>query len=73
MTKNKENFYLAKGEDDLHPWLYYGEEPPIIRDKTSNGGVCQLIGSFCDNPIADSIKDNEIVKIYIKKETKKNK
>ena len=60
MAKNKENFYLAKGENDPHPWLYYGEKPPIIMNKLSHGGDCQLIGSFCDNHIADSIKDNEV-------------
>ena len=76
MATIKKHFYVAKGENDTHPWLYYGEEAPRITnfgESTSAVNQCTLIGSFTDNPIADSIKDNEIVKIYIRKETKKNK
>lgn len=76
MPKNKENFYIAKGENDEHPWLYYGEEPPKISNSGKSNGYmsnCTLIGSFTDNPIADSLKDNEIIKIYIRKEIIKNK
>lgn len=74
MAKNKENFYVAKGEKDTHPWLYYGEEAPVIDDygtSTACKSKCKLIGSFDNNVIADSVKDNEIIKIYIRKETKK--
>lgn len=76
MDKNKEHFYLVKGENDSNPWLYYGKEPPVITGSgTSNGYMsdCILVGSFCDNPIAKSLKDNEIIKLYIRKETIKNK
>ena len=74
MAKNKENFYLAKGENDTCSWLFYGEKPPIISNQgecTSGSVKCRLIGLFTNNRIADSIKDNEIVKVYIRKETKK--
>lgn len=76
MAKNKENFYIAKGENDTYPWLFYGEQPPIINNQgecTYCSVKCRLIGSFTNNNIADSIKDNEIVKVYIRKEIKKNK
>ena len=76
MATVKKYFYLAKGENDDHPWMFYGEEPPRITDdgfSTSVDTKCVLISSFIDNPIAYSIKDNEIVKLYIRKETKKNK
>lgn len=56
--------------------MYYGENPPRITEdgrSTSSSGECILVGGFEGNPIADSIQDNEIVKIYIRKETKKNK
>lgn len=76
MATIKKYFYIAKGENDTQPWLCYGEEAPIIDSKggaTTVGLNCEFIGLFRNNPIADSIKDNEIVKIYIRKETKKNK
>lgn len=69
MAKNKENFYIAKGEKDVYPWLYYGEEPPVITDRgdsTDSRSKCILIGPFNNNIIGNSIKDNEIVKIYIR-------
>ena len=75
-TKIKKHFYVAKGENDAYPWMFYGEEPPIIAEDgkcTSGGNNCHLMGGFCFNPIADSIKDNEVIKVYIRKETKKNK
>lgn len=76
MATIKKHFYVAKGENDAYPWMFYGEEPPIISNQgecTSGSVKCRLIGSFTDSPIADSIKDNEVIKIYIRKETKKNK
>ena len=75
MAKLKKHFYAGKGIKDEHPYLYYGEKPPIILNNTVNGACtdCVFIGSFQDNPIGDSIKDNEIIKIYIRKETIKNK
>lgn len=72
----KKYFYLAKGENDSNPWVFYGEEPPKISingNSTSIHSNCDIVGPFTANPIADSIKDNEIIKIYIRKETKKNK
>ena len=76
MATIKKHFYVAKGENDKHPWMYYGEKPPTITEDGKSfcaGNDCIIVGGFEDNPIADSIKDNEIVKIYIRKETKKNK
>jgi hypothetical protein len=75
MAKLKKNFYIGKGTKDEHPYLYYGEKPPIILNDRVNGACrgCAFIGSFQGNPIGDSIKDNEIIKIYIRKETIKNK
>lgn len=71
-TKNKCNFYIAKGIDDYCPYMYYGTEPPIfIDDKTCSTPNCTFVGSFQDNPIADSIKNGEIIKIYIRRENKK--
>lgn len=73
MAKLKKNFYIGKGIKDEHPYLYYGEKPPIILNNRVNGSIsnCAFIGSFQDNPLADSIKDNEIIKIYIRKESSK--
>lgn len=75
MTKLKKNFYVGKGIKDEHPYLYYGEKPPIILNNRVNGSVsqCIFVGSFQDNPIANSIEDNTVIKIYIRKETIKNK
>lgn len=76
MATIKKHFYVAKGENDTNPKLYYGEEPPKIIDAgfvASLSNKCIYVGPFLDNPIADSIQDNEIVKIYIRKETKKIK
>lgn len=69
---DKKYFYVGKGAEDPHPYMYYGTEPPIfINDKINSTSDCIFIGSFQENPIADSIKDGEIVKIYIRKENKK--
>ena len=75
MAKNKEHFYIGKGINDPHPYLYYGEKPPIIFNGKITGIIqgCVFIGSFQENPIADSIEDNEIIKVYIRKQTIKNK
>lgn len=70
MAKN--NFYVAKGKNDKHPWLFYGEKPPMfLNEECCHSSKCTLIGSFTDNPIANSIEDNTYIKIYIRKETKK--
>ena len=75
MVKLKKNFYIGKGVKDKHPYIYYGEKPPIILNDKINGSVsnCTFICSFQNNPIADSIEDNTVIKIYIRKETIKNK
>lgn len=76
MATIKKHFYVAKGENDAYPWLFYGEEPPIITKNgncSSGNNKCLFMGGFRFNPIADSIKDNEVIKVYIRKETKKNK
>ena len=71
MAKNKKYFYVGKGIKDPHPYLYYGEKSPIIFNEriTSISQGCEFVGSFQDNPIANSVKDNEIIKVYIRKET----
>lgn len=71
MANLKKNFYIGKGTKDEHPYLYYGENPPIILNDKVNGSAskCTFIGSFQDNPIADSLEDNTVIKIYIRKET----
>lgn len=72
MTKPKKNFYIGRGIKDEHPYLYYGEKSPIIVNDRINGSIsnCTFIGSFQDNPIADSIKDNEVIEVYIRKKCK---
>ena len=70
-TKNKCNFYIGKG-DDGHPWLYYGEEPPII----INGQLCctqknALVGTFWRNKLGDSLAGGEIIEVSIRKKNKK--
>ena len=74
MPRLKKNFYIGKGTKDEHPYLYYGEKPPIILNNRINGSAsgCTFIGSFQDNPIANSFEDNEIIKVYIRKESSKN-
>lgn len=70
MSKNY--FYVGKGLRDSNPYIYYGTEPPVfMHDRICGTFNCMFVGSFQDNPIADSIKDNEIIKIYIRKENKK--
>ena len=76
MSKNKENFYIAKGTNEHYACLFYGEEPPVINREgkaTSTESKCNFVGLFERCPLADSIKDREIIKVYIRKETKKNK
>lgn len=68
MAKNSKNFYIAKGKEDNKPWLFYGSTSPcILNDMVCQTEHCILIGQFSDNPIADSIKDNTIIKLYIRK------
>lgn len=68
----KNYFYVGKGIYDYNPYIYYGTEPPVfINGKICGTPNCNFVGSFQDNPIADSIKDNEIIKIHIRKENKK--
>ena len=70
MAKRKNNFYIGKGKEDSKPWLFYGSTPPcFVNDEICASYGCKLVSSFTDNPIADSIKDNEIIKVYIRKET----
>ena len=76
MPTVKKHYYLAKGESDTYPRLYFGEEPPIITTtgfSLSNGNKCRFVGIFNNGFISNSLKDNEIIKIYIRTETKKNK
>lgn len=75
MSKKRKYFYIGKGASDKYPWLFYGEEPPYIDDNNEImwNDSTKLVGRFDDNPIGDSLKDNEVIKIYIKKETIKNK
>lgn len=75
MAKNTKYFYVGKGIKDEHPYLYYGENPPIILNNKVNGSIshCTFVGSFQDNPIANSLEDNTVIKIYIRTETIKNK
>lgn len=74
MSKNKEHFYLGKGKSDTKPWLFYGSTPPrFISDEICGSEDCKLIGQFTDNPIAESIEYDTVIKIYIRKETIKNK
>lgn len=75
MAKLKNNFYIGKGKDDEHAWLFYGKHAPkIIDDKIHwDSRFTKLIGHFNDNPIGDSLEDNTVIKIIIKKETTKNK
>lgn len=69
---NNKNFYVGKGKDDTKPWLFHGVNPPIfVKDEICGCSGCKLIGPFTDNTIADSIKDGEIIKVYIRKENKK--
>lgn len=69
---NKKYFYIGKGIRDYCPYMYYGTEPPIFVDgQICSTPNCVFVGSFQDNPIADSIKDEEIIKIYVRKENKK--
>ena len=75
MAKLKKNFYIGKGKDDESCWLFYGVHKPTIKNNrvSWDSRFTTLIGHFVDNPIADSLKDNEVIKIYIKKEKIKNK
>lgn len=68
MAKNKEYFYVGKGKNDTKPWLFYGSTSPrFINDEICTTEDCKLIGQFTDNPIAESIEDNTVIKIYIRK------
>ena len=70
MAKLKKNFYIGKGESDTKPWLFYGfSSPCFIHGCICPTDGCTLISQFTDNPIADSIKNNEVIKIYIRRET----
>lgn len=72
MNSLKKYFYVGRGKADIKPWLFYGTNPPIfLNDEICSCAGCKLIGQFPDNPIGDSIKDGEIIKIYIRKENKK--
>lgn len=75
MAKLKNNFYIGKGKDDNHAWLFYGiHKPTIENDLVSwDSRFTKLIGQFNDNPIGDSLEDNTVIKIIIRKETIKNK
>ena len=75
MAKNKEYFYVAKGKYDEQPWLFYGTKPPYINntDKVTWHDNTKLVGGFTDNPIIDSLKDNEVIKVYIRVQTIKKK
>lgn len=75
MAKLKNNFYIGKGKDDDHAWLFYGIHKPTIDDNrvSWDSRFTKLIGQFVDNPIAESLEDNTVIKIIIKKETTKNK
>lgn len=75
MAKLKKNFYIGKGKDDESCWLFYGTHAPtIINNKISwDSRFTKLIGHFTDNPIGESLEDNNVIKIYIRKETSKNK
>ena len=69
MSKNKEYFYVGKGKNDTKPWLFYGSTPPFfINNEICETEHCILIGQFTNNPIAESIEDNTVIKIYIRKE-----
>lgn len=73
MAKNndKKHFYVGKGSQDPHPYMYYGTQPPIFsNNRICSTDFCKFIGSFQENPIANSIEDDTIVKIYIRKEKK---
>lgn len=71
MAKLKKNFYIGKGKDDDHCWLFYGiHMPTIVNDKVSwDSRFTKLIGQFSDNPIAESLEDNTVIKIYVRKES----
>lgn len=74
MAKNKENFYLAKGPNEYYACLFYGEEPPVINragEATCTESKCNFVGLFEMCPLADSIKNGEIIKIYIRKSISK--
>ena len=75
MAKLKENFYIGRGKDDEHTWLFYGKHAPkIVNDKVSwDSKFTKLIGHFTDNPIGESLEDNTVIKIYIRKEISKDK
>lgn len=75
MAKRKSNFYIGKGKDDEHAWLFYGKHKPTIENDSVSwdSRFTKLIGQFVDNPIAESLEDNTVIKIIIKKETTKNK
>ena len=73
MAKPKKNFYIGKGKDDESCWLFYGtHEPTIENNKVSwDSEFTTLIGHFVDNPISDSLEDNTVIKIIIRKESSK--
>lgn len=73
MTKLKKNFYIGKGKDDESCWLFYGTHKPTIENNrvSWNSSFTTLIGHFVDNPIADSLEDNTVIKIYVRKESSK--
>ena len=74
MAKNKENFYIAKGANERYACLFYGEEPPVINRQgkaTCAESECNFVGLFESCPLAYSIKDGEIIKVYIRKSISK--
>lgn len=75
MAKLKKNFYIGKAKDDDYCWLFYDTHKPTIENDLVSWDkkFTKLIGQLNDNPIGDSIEDNIVIKIYIRKETIKNK
>ena len=73
MAKLKNSFYIGKGKDDDHCWLFYGmHKPTIVNDKISwDSKYTKLIGHFVDNPISESLEDNTVIKIIIRRESSK--
>lgn len=73
MAKLKKNFYIGKGKEDEHTWLFYGiHAPTIVNNKVSwDSRFTKLIGQFSDNPIGESLEDNTVIKIIIRRESSK--
>ena len=73
MPRLKKNFYIGKGKEDDSCWLFYGIHKPTIENNrvSWDSKFTTLIGHFVDNPIADSLEDNTVMKIIIRKESSK--